>query len=82
MPRRKQNPSRSPEERFGETMRHLRKLAGKTQDDLAAESGYHRNYIGELERGLKSPSLRAIFALAKCLGVSPATMVKRAEDRE
>jgi transcriptional regulator with XRE-family HTH domain len=79
MQRRKPSPKQSPEQRFGAAMRRLRKKTRKTQDDLAAESGYHRNYIGELERGLKSPSLRAIFAISKCLGVSPSAMVRRTE---
>jgi hypothetical protein len=34
-----------------------------SQETLAFESGYHPTYIGQLERGKKSPSLRAILSL-------------------
>ena len=51
-----------------------------SQDDLGAKSGYHRTYIGLLERGEKGPSLRTIFNLAKALNVAPSVMVKAAEN--
>jgi hypothetical protein len=41
---------------------------------LGVKSGYHRTYIGQLERE-KSPSLRTIFNLAKTLQVGPPSIV-------
>jgi transcriptional regulator with XRE-family HTH domain len=50
-----------------------------SQDELAARSGYHRTYIGQLERGEKSPSLRTVFNLAATLGVAASKMVGETE---
>jgi transcriptional regulator with XRE-family HTH domain len=50
-----------------------------SQEELAHVSGYHRNYIGILERGEKSPSLRTLFNLAGALTVSPSDILRRVE---
>jgi transcriptional regulator with XRE-family HTH domain len=69
----------SPEAAFGHVLRELRKSRSLSQDELGAKSGYHRTYIGLLERGEKSPSLRTLFNLAKTLEVSPSAIVKDTE---
>jgi transcriptional regulator with XRE-family HTH domain len=53
---------------------------GISQEALAHESNLHRTYVSQLERGLKSPSLDAIAALAKALGQQPHELIKAAED--
>jgi transcriptional regulator with XRE-family HTH domain len=70
---------RTPEQAFGDALRRLRNSASLSQEALADASGYHRTYIGQLERGEKSPSLRTIFNLATVLGVKPSVMVREAE---
>lgn len=50
-----------------------------SQEELGAKSGYHRTYIGMLERGEKSPSLRTLFNLAGALAVRPSDLVRGAE---
>lgn len=69
----------SPEIAFGRVLRRMRKKSGVSQDDLGAKSGYHRTYIGQLERGEKSPSLRTLFNIAASLGVPPSRIVKSVE---
>jgi transcriptional regulator with XRE-family HTH domain len=69
----------SPEIAFGRVLRSIRHGNKVSQDDLGAKSGYHRTYIGQLERGEKSPSLRTLFNLAASLGVPLSTMVKSVE---
>ena len=69
----------SPEIAFGRVLRDIRKAQSMSQDDLGAKSGYHRTYIGMLERGEKSPSLRTIFNLASTLKVDSSEIVKQVE---
>lgn len=69
----------SPEMAFGRVLRSLRQSRSISQDELGARSGYHRTYIGQLERGEKSPSLRTIFNLASVLKVSPSTIIRQVE---
>ena len=69
----------TPEQAFGRVLRQLRQSRRLSQEALGFESGYHRTYIGLLERGEKSPSLRTVFCLAKALKTRPAEMVELAE---
>ncbi len=66
---------------FGQVLRELRTERGLSQEELGFESNYHRTYISQLERGQKNPSLKAIFRLAKALGVKPSGMIRRIESR-
>jgi transcriptional regulator with XRE-family HTH domain len=71
----------SSEQLFGEVLRELRRERGVSQEDLAFASGYHPTYIGQLERGKKSPSLRTIMSLAAVLGVLGSEILRRIEAR-
>lgn len=57
----------------------LRKERDLSQEQLSLETGIHRNYIGGIERGERSPTVMAVAALASALGVSLADLFKRAE---
>jgi transcriptional regulator with XRE-family HTH domain len=59
---------------FGRALRELRVQADLTEE----RSGLTRNYISDLELGLKNPSLRTIGALAKALSVLPHELVRAA----
>lgn len=69
----------NPQEIFGTVLRQLRQQRGYSQDSFAHETGYHRNYIGQLERGEKSPSLKALFDFADGLGMRPSELLSRVE---
>ena len=69
----------TPEKAFGIALRQLRREKGLTQERLAFESGLHPTYISLLERGLKSPSLGAVFRLSNSLGVKPSELLARVE---
>jgi len=66
------------QKRFGETIRRRRQALDISQEELAARSGLHRTYISQIERGLKSASLKAIVALAKALRVTADVLVREA----
>lgn len=68
------------EDDFAAALIRLRKSHGVSQEDLAEESGYHRTYISQLERGLKSPSLRTLNSLAHALGISTLELVAEIEE--
>jgi len=69
----------SPEKAFGRVLRSARESRSLSQEELAARAGYHRTYIGQLERGEKSPSLRTIFNLSSTLQVNPSVLIRRVE---
>ncbi len=71
--------ARSAEDLFGQVLRDVRKAHGFSQEDLAFNSGYHPTYIGQLERGKKSPSLRTIMSLASALDTSGSELLKDVE---
>lgn len=50
-----------------------------TQRTLAETSGFHRTYISQLERGIKSPTLAAIERISAALRTRPHLLVKAAE---
>ncbi len=60
---------------FGEVVRKRRRELGLSQEELGFRSGLHRTYISEIERGLKSPSLRAMFAIANALDTRVSALI-------
>lgn len=67
---------------FGQVLGSLRRTAKLSQEELADRSNLHRTYISQLERGLKSPSLKAIAAIAKALNIAPHALVRAAEEKK
>jgi transcriptional regulator with XRE-family HTH domain len=66
---------------FGEVLREVRKEAGVTQADLAAQAGVHVNTISMLERGQRGPALDLVLTLAETLGVGVGELVVRTKMR-
>lgn len=54
---------------FGDHLRELRLKRKLTQEELADIAGMHFTYIGQIERGLRNPSLVNLQKLAKALKV-------------
>jgi transcriptional regulator with XRE-family HTH domain len=55
---------------FGRALRSLRRQRRLTQETFARQCDSHRNYVGALERGETSPTLRVQARLATGLGIS------------
>ncbi len=68
-------------EAFGQVLKEHRLRCGLSQEALGLESGFHRTYISQLERGLKNPSLTTIIRLSEILGISAAEVVRLVELR-
>ncbi|MCE5318046.1 MAG: helix-turn-helix transcriptional regulator [Parachlamydia sp.] len=56
-------------------IRNRRYALEMTQEELAEKAELHVNYIGEIERAKRNPSLICLVALAKALQVSPKELI-------
>lgn len=59
----------------GENVRQLRISRGMTQERLAEVSGFSQQYISDLERGRRNPTVVSLFDLAQALETTPAELV-------
>jgi transcriptional regulator with XRE-family HTH domain len=62
---------------IGANVRRLRNAKGISQEELADVSGYHRTYVGGIERGEKNISIATLAALAGALGVEAHELLVR-----
>ena len=67
---------------FGKVVRERRKQLGISQEALSFRSGVHRTFISEIERGLKSPTLHTVFALAEALQIQASALIRLTEQAE
>jgi transcriptional regulator with XRE-family HTH domain len=56
-------------------LRVLGKQKGFTQDELADLAGINRNYVGQIEREEKSPTIDTVEKLASSLSTEPASLL-------
>jgi len=56
--------------KIGETIRHLRKSQGFTQEQLGEKAGISYKFIGEVERGSINPSLDSLIGISQALNVN------------
>lgn len=57
------------QKKLGRNLRRLREAQGRSQEDFAHELGFHRTYLGAVERGERNLSLKSVERLAAQLGV-------------
>ena len=60
---------------FGKRIRDLRTARGLSQEKLAELTGFHRTYIGMVERGERNLSLSNVAVLAKCFEISTSELL-------
>lgn len=63
----------APDLPIGDRIRHYRR--GRRQDVVAGLVGIAPDYLGQIERGLKTPSLPILYAIAQELGVPVAALL-------
>jgi len=56
---------------FGRKVRAVREATEMSREQAAEKSGITPNYLGEVERGEKWPSLEIICAIATAFNISP-----------
>lgn len=59
----------------GRNFARLRRAKGFTQERFAEASGYTQQYVSDLERGLRNPTVVTLYHLASALGVSHVELV-------
>lgn len=57
----------SRESHIGEVIFKFREYRGWTQTELARRTGITRNYLSIIERGMRTPSLETLQAIAKAM---------------
>ena len=63
----------------GQAIAQQRHALGLSQERLAHDCDLHRTYISQLERGVKSPTLRVFFKIANVLKLKPSELMRRVE---
>ncbi|WP_156677986.1 helix-turn-helix domain-containing protein [Sphingomonas profundi] len=59
----------------GDNVRRVRHEAGLSQEQLAERSGFTQQYISDLERGRRNPTVVSLFELAQALGTTPVALI-------
>ena len=60
---------------LGKRVRELRTAKNWSQEEFANVSGFHRTYIGQIERGEKNISFENLIKLASVLGVTASELL-------
>jgi transcriptional regulator with XRE-family HTH domain len=77
----KKRQTRTQQEAIGAVLTELRVKRGWSQRKLADLLGYDQAYILQLERGLKSPTLRTLQVFARAFEMEVSDLVGAAERR-
>lgn len=59
---------------LGARIRYLRQQKGLSIEDLSLEAEINRNYLGDLERGMRNPTLIILNKIAKALDIDLTTL--------
>jgi len=62
--------------KLGKRIAELRRKRGFSQEGFAGECGFHRSYMGAVERGEKNITLAMTNRIAKTLGISLSELFK------
>lgn len=62
---------------FGENLRRVREERGLSQEEFADLLGFHRTYVGGIERGERNLSLKSVERIAALAKVEPVELLSR-----
>lgn len=60
----------------GRNFARLRKEQGLTQEQVAARTDISQQYLSDLERGRRNPTVITLYELSQALGVSHVDLVR------
>lgn len=64
---------------FGRVVRQLRDSHRLSQEALAEKADLNRTYLGEVERGIATPSLATINKIAQAFDLPTSDLIARSE---
>ena len=59
----------------GRNVRRIRLEKGLTQEALADQSGLSQQYLSDLERGRRNPTVVTLWEIGQVLGVPPSELI-------
>ena len=61
---------------LGKRIQYLRSKRKMSQEDLALECEINKNYLSDLERGCRNPTVKVLAKIARGLGISLSELFK------
>ena len=61
---------------LGLSIKRIREQKNLSQEKLAEAADIHTSYIGQIERGLRYPSLKVLFRIADALNIKISELFK------
>ena len=61
---------------LGKRIKYLRSLVKWSQEDLALEAGVNKNYLSDLERGNRNPTVKVLAKIASALEITLEELFK------
>ncbi|WP_433942515.1 helix-turn-helix domain-containing protein [Brevundimonas diminuta] len=65
---------------LGRNAKRARVDAQLTQEQLSERSGFSQQYISDLERGLRNPTIVSLYELAQALHTTPVALITPDEE--
>ncbi|MFT8247213.1 helix-turn-helix domain-containing protein [Roseomonas sp. BN140053] len=59
----------------GRNVARIRREKGLTQEQLEARSGLSQQYLSDLERGKRNPTVVTLYEIAQALAVTPVELL-------
>jgi len=66
----------------GRNLARIRREKGFTQEQLEERSGFSQQYLSDLERGRRNPTVVTLYEIAQALNVSPIDLITPDGDGE
>jgi transcriptional regulator with XRE-family HTH domain len=60
----------------GRNFARIRREKGLTQEQLEARSGFSQQYLSDLERGRRNPTIVTLYEIARALETEPAELIR------
>lgn len=65
----------------GDNFGRVRKAKGLTQEQVAERSGFSQQYLSDLERGRRNPTVVSVYELAMALDVNYLELLQQSTDQ-